>query len=217
MKTIYKNIILLLAVTTVFAGCEKDPDPVSTVVDVSYPTVELKGPEFVYIPIGGTFTDEGAILTDDVSGAQSDITATSSEVDPTTPGLYAVTYEAANANGFLASATRNVLVLDYTPAPGLTVSLAGPWLREATGVEAIWHEMQPGLYIISYAGGVSSTPVYAIQTSDNVVDIPAQTTIGGLALEGIDETLEFSETDTTITYKLIAQGFGAGDRTFVKQ
>jgi hypothetical protein len=177
----------------------------------------LIGPTHVHIPIGGSYTDDGATLTDDITGAQSQITATSSDVDNTTPGLYQMTYEAANANGFRTAVIRTILVLDYTPAAGLTVNLEGPWVRTATGIEAYWNKMQTGLYIIDYAGGVTSTPVYVVQTSDNTVDIPPQTTFNGLPIEGTDEALTYTATDTTVAYRLMAAGFGTGLRTFVKQ
>lgn len=216
MKTANKLVTALFVVAIAASGCKKDIEPVSKVVEVTYPSVELIGPAHVLIPVGGSYTDEGATLTDDISGQQSTIMASASEVDPSTPGLYAMTYEAANSNGFRATATRSVLVLDYTPTPGLTVNLAGEWLREATGVSAIWTEMAQGLYIIDYAGGVTATPVYAIQTADDAIDIPVQTTWGGLALEGTDEALDYTS-DTTVTYRIMASGFGTGLRTFVKQ
>src|SRR5687767_10764907 len=112
MKNKLNYIATVFALAVIFAGCEKDIEPVSKVVEVSYPDITLNGSKYVHIPVGGSFTDEGAVLTDDISGATSQITATESSVDPTTPGLYPVTYSAANANGFITEVTRVVLVLD---------------------------------------------------------------------------------------------------------
>ena len=221
MKNAMKYIAALLILGVVFTGCEKDPDPVSEVKDVTFPTIELKGPQAVQIPVGGTYDDEGATLTDDITGEVSDVTSTSTNLDPSTPGLYEMTYESQNANGFRTSVVRYVVVLDYTPAPDLTIDLSGPWLREATGVSAIWNKAATGLYVIQAVGGVSQTPAYIIQTSDSTVDIPVQTIfetgVGPLEMEGVAEDLNIAPGDTTVTYTLLAEGFGAAPRTFVKQ
>jgi hypothetical protein len=218
-----KLVILFSVVAVAFTACENDnaPNPEVTtsskVVTVSYPTITLNGNEFVHIPVGGTFVDSGATLIDDVTGAVSQITATSSELDNTTPGLYAVLYEAKNANGFLTTATRTVLVLDYTPPATLdpNFNIEGYYLRAATGVLCHIVRMDNGLYINDHIGGSTPVPGYFVMPDTVSFDIPPQVT-SGLQLSGNSEVFNPGP-PITLQYKLAASGFGTGNRIFVKQ
>jgi hypothetical protein len=216
MKTFNKYFVSLLVLAIAISGCKKDPDPVSTVVEVTYPQIVLNGPPAILIPVGGSYTDEGATLTDDITGEVSQITATSNDLDASTPGMYAMTYEAANANGFRTSVVRNILVLDYTPVSGLTVDLSGEWVRLATGVSVFYTKVAEGLYVLDKIGGSTLVPAYMLQLSDTQIDIPVQTSLDGLIVEGTDEELTITPTDTTIAYKVVAEGFGTSLRTFQK-
>src|SRR4051812_38278444 len=115
MKNKTKNIkvaIAILALTILMvSSCKKIEDQYpSKTVKVTYPGIALKGDAAVSITPGAAYTDAGATLTDDITGAVSDIVATDNPVDVNTPGLYMVTYEAANANGFKTIVQRPVLV-----------------------------------------------------------------------------------------------------------
>src|SRR5258708_3180604 len=92
--------LLILIILVIFTSCKKEVKNVSQVVNVTYPKIVLKGPAYVHLPVGGSYSDEGATLTDDISGAVSQISATQSYVDFSTPGLYPIKYVAANKNGF---------------------------------------------------------------------------------------------------------------------
>lgn len=214
-----KSIIIILMAVASFSACKKDPAVVSTVVTVSYPTVTLNGADFIHIPVGGTFVDQGATLIDDITGASSQVSATESELDVTTPGLYAVKYIAANANGFRTQATRGVLVLDYTPPVGLdpAFDISGDYLRAATGVVAKLIRMDNGLYIFDHVGGSTAVPVYMLTPDTTSIDVPLQTTYNGLSVECTNEVLTTNPPPITFRYKVAASGFGTSTRTFVKQ
>lgn len=216
MKT-NKFLILILILAVAIGGCKKKIDPVSKIVDVTYPTIVLNGPSLIYIHVGGSYADEGATLTDDVTGDVTQITATSSELDPSSPGLYAMKYEAANSNGFRTEVDRIVLVLDYTPAVGLdpNLNLGGDWLR-SNGAPLTYTRVDNGLYVIDKIGGSTAVPVYLITPTNTTIDIPLQTTIGGLQADCLNETIDMSGGDTTITYNVDASGFGTQLRTFTK-
>src|SRR5688572_4925725 len=102
--------IIMLAGVLFFAGCKKEETAdISKTVKVSYPTINLIGPAFVHISVGEAYTDQGATLVDDVSGASTNLTAADAvenTVDINTPGIYIVRYVAANENGFEAEGLR---------------------------------------------------------------------------------------------------------------
>lgn len=209
------NILILFAIV-LFAGCKKDPEVVSKVVPVTYPTINLIGDEFVWIPIGGSYTDQGATLIDDISGASSSIAATSNDVDNTQPGIYSVVFEAANANGFKTTVERKILVLDYTPAVGLTLDLSGLWLR-TNGIPVNYIQMAPGLYILdNFAGSSLVLPAYLITPDNSTIDIPSQRTIGGEIIDCLNETLD-TNVPYQITYVVDNPNFGTSTRVFNKQ
>lgn len=211
-----KSIIALLLPLFIISACKKEPDVVSKVVTVSYPTINLTGSPYIHIPVGGNYADEGATLIDDVTGAQSHITATENDVDASTPGIYAMHYVAANANGFKTEAIRTVLVLDYTPAPGITINLSGLWQR-TNGIYVNLIEMDTGLYIIdNFAGSTLVYPAYMITPDNTSISVPAQTAFG-LDLDCTGEALNISPPDTSFSYVVNASGFGTATRTFVKQ
>ena len=113
-----KKYILLIAIVIgiVFNACKKeDTDNVSKVAKVSYPLITLKGPaadSIVFVTIGGTYSDAGATLTDDITGANSDLTGNVGEIDFSTPGVYYVNFSASNSNGFETSKSRVIVVYD---------------------------------------------------------------------------------------------------------
>jgi Domain of unknown function (DUF5011) len=214
-----KLFILILATGFVISSCNKDHEVVSTVVEVTYPTINVNGSEFIHLPINGTYTELGATLIDDISGAQSQIQPVANDLDVTTQGIYSVTYEAANTNGFRTEVKRKILVLDYTAPVGLdpNFDISGNYLRAATGVIARLIKLDNGLYISDHIGGTSAIAGYIVTPDTTSIDLPAQYTDGEL-LEGINETFDNSDpAHTTFSYKIIAETFGTSTRTFVKQ
>jgi len=219
-----KLLILITASLFTLSACESDnaPNPTvngsSKVVSVSYPEVVLIGPQFIYIPVGGTYVEENATLIDDVTGGSSTIGPSLSELDVNAEGFYEIRYEAANANGFLASASRYVLVLNWTPPAGLdpNYDISGDYLRAATGVISHVIKVDNGLYITSHVGGSTPVPAYLTTPDELSMDIPQQTTIGGLSISSNSEIF-VPGPPIEFTYRLTASGFGTGPRTFVRQ
>jgi hypothetical protein len=113
-----KNNIYLVLFLLFIVSCKKeDTLNVSTIVDVSFPLITLHGnpaDTIIFVPLGGTYSESGATLTDDITQAQSTLTPESNEVNANTTGVYYVTYRASNANGFESIKKRIVVV--YNPA-----------------------------------------------------------------------------------------------------
>ena len=100
------------ATTTATTTTSNTPPP-----DTTPPTITLNGNSEVTLIIGDQYTDEGATATDETDGdLTGSIVVGGGTVDTTTPGTYTVTYEATDAAGNTATATRTVIV-EAPPPP----------------------------------------------------------------------------------------------------
>ena len=207
-----RNKILLLAAFTMMlaVSCSKTTDDVSTIVDVSFPTIELKGPEIVRLSVGATYTDQGAELTDDITGEVSDIDPVSDNVNTATPGLYFVQYSAANANGFETVAVRYVAVTNVSGTP----DISGTYNRAATGLNAVITKVGEGVYKVQNPGGSAGADdviVYFVETSPGVYVAPPQpTTVGTMSVN------EIVITPIGASWKVDNPGYNPNTRTFTR-
>ena len=135
--------MIALALFTVAIGCKKRIENVSEVVTASYPDVTVNGPQFVSIPVGGTFVDAGSSAEDMVTGETSlQPISVTNDIDPTTPGFYTVQYTYKNMYGYISTATRFVLVTDISD----TVDYSGLYLRTANNAPMNVNKVATGLY-----------------------------------------------------------------------
>lgn len=77
-------------------------------IDTEPPTIELNGADTVYMSVGNSYTEEGAVATNQ-DGSEVDVTIDDSGLDTTEAGTYEVIYSATNDNG-TSTATRVVIV-----------------------------------------------------------------------------------------------------------
>lgn len=101
-------MLLALGVITL-ASCDKDTEGLSRIT--TYAVLEMNGESFVKVNVGGSFNDPGCVATmggEDVT----DQIQVSSNVDTSKPGFYNVNYVVYNDDGFPASASRTVMVVD---------------------------------------------------------------------------------------------------------
>lgn len=107
-KNIIYAMLLALGVITL-ASCDKDTEGLSRIT--TYAVLEMNGESFVKVNVGGSFNDPGCVATmggEDVS----DQIQVNSNVDTSKPGFYNVNYVVYNDDGFPASASRTVMVVD---------------------------------------------------------------------------------------------------------
>ncbi|MBL7746197.1 MAG: DUF5011 domain-containing protein [Chitinophagaceae bacterium] len=212
MKQINKLLIVFAIPLLFITGCKKETTAdVSRSVKVSYPEIILNGEDLIIIPVGTTYTDAGAKLKDDISGAITDIQPVSSTVNTAQPGLYLVTFRAVNANGFETTATRLVAVTSVSSA----VNRQGTYLRTATGVNCYITKLAEGVYEIKNPGGFAGSPnttVIMVETALNVYVCPPQPTDFGTM-----SVININFNATGVTWNVINPGFGTGTRTFIKQ
>jgi hypothetical protein len=81
----------------------------STVTDTVAPVITLNGDATTTITTGGTYTEAGATVTDNIDTGL--IASVHGTVDTTTVGVYMITYTATDAAGNTALATREVDVI----------------------------------------------------------------------------------------------------------
>jgi Domain of unknown function (DUF5011) len=220
-----KVIIYLCTVTLALTiGCtKKNPEVVSKVVNVTAPTITLKGSPLVFVQKGGTYVDSGAVLTDDISGLKSDITPDFNKVDVDKEGWYEVNYKAANSNGFTANVSRFVLVKDYTPSPSLSgnVDLKGTYARTSNGILVNMTKAADGLYLNDNIAGSSLVfPAYIVLVNDSTIDVPLQkyNLVTGKDEIDFDDDLLYQKTNPyAFSFVVLNPSFGTSTRKFVKQ
>ncbi|KAA5828141.1 DUF5011 domain-containing protein [Algibacter amylolyticus] len=107
-KKMKKFIIVILVITGTFLSCSVDSTGDVSTVTV-FPELSINGDAIVYSELGQPFNDPGANAS--VAGAAVGFD-TESDIDVNTPGFYTVSYSTENADGFLASASRTVIVYE---------------------------------------------------------------------------------------------------------
>ncbi len=210
-----KLIIFTIALGLItFAGCKKrDTDDISTVVDVTHPSIELNGDKFITLPVGGSYTDEGAVATDDISGATSSIMAESSNLDPSTPGMYYMLYTTQNANGYITNVVRYIGVTAYNDA----VDMSGTYVRTANGVEVEVSKVAPSMYKNADMGGAGLTDaLYFVIINDTTIAAGPQFSESlNAEIQTASERLSLDD-PFTFRYALGAPGYGTAVRIFQK-
>ena len=208
----YIKIVTPIIAIFFLASCEKETTAdVSRTVKVTYPTITIKGDQLVILPVGGTFSDAGATLLDDISGASTSIQATKGTVNTAVPGLYVLTYAASNANGFEASASRLIAVTSINNP----IDRSGTYKRTATGVNAVITKVANGVYRVKNPGGAGvgeNLVVYFVETALNTYVAPTQPTA-----DGPTSVTNINFTATGATWNVVNSGYGTALRTFVKQ
>lgn len=134
-------MIFLAVIALAAAGlpsCDKDTTAGLTRITY-YPVLTILGDEVATVNKGEAYSDPGVYAELNGEDVSDDVVATSN-VDPSTCGLYTVSYKITNADGFSATATRTVIVGDAAIAADIsgTYAVTDASYREvlATGVTA---------------------------------------------------------------------------------
>ena len=212
MRKRYITVQWLLGILLLAASCKKETtDDVSSIVKVSYPTIELIGEPFQIVPLGGTYNEQGATLTDDITGESSTIQPTDGSVNTSEPGLYVLSYSASNANGFETVASRVVAV----PGTSSGIDWSGNYLRTLTGITATVTKLEDGVYEVLNPGGAgvgTGTIVYFVEVSPDVFVAPPQPTDAGTM-----EVTDIAFNESGAEWRVLNATYGTALRIFVKQ
>lgn len=209
----------MLATTLVVSSCKKEK---STTIVVPVPTIsmEILGPKVISLSVGSSFVDSyGANFHNEDGGIDFIASPTSSNLDLSTPGFYSLTYLSKTKYGYMAKASRLVLVTSISP----TKNYSGIYARTANSQTVTIAKTGTGLYTTDNIGGVAANPDYVFPVyfgliNDSVVVIPSQTgsVIGDFKSLG-NGKLIITAIDTSFQWKLDGSAFGTSLRTFVKQ
>jgi hypothetical protein len=148
------------------ASCNEE-DPIGSEITY-YADVQLIGSRTIAIVEGETFNDPGAISS--INGEAADYTVMGT-VNVNVPGIYKLTYETINAEGFPNSATRTVVVLSSAPS---IYDLSGNWTR-SNGSPAEVVKISDREYTHNNAGGVTGANQLRVtfyNIDDNLLYIP---------------------------------------------
>lgn len=80
------------------------------VVDMSKPIIELKGNSEVYVLLGGSYVEEGYIVTDNYDTNIKDSVVVNSNVNTNKVGEYQIEYKATDSSGNESVAIRKIIV-----------------------------------------------------------------------------------------------------------
>ncbi len=158
------KIIFLMVFVLAIAGLSScDDETTAGFTEITYyPTLELLGEPSVIAPLGQNYVDAGVkaeLLGEDVT----DQVVINSSVDTNVGGVYSVSYEIINVDGYSRKTSRTVYVADPTPsviATGMhTVSSGTHRLRlgvrtDYSGYDILILQTAPGeFYISDFLGG----------------------------------------------------------------
>ena len=184
--------------------------PGPTDADVTAPVITMIGQQSVSLDAGDAYSDAGATCADDRDGSIPP--AADSNVDPSSPGTYRVTYSCADAAGNQAAAVTRTVVVGLPPdttAPVITmigqqsVSLdAGDAYSDAgatcaddrdgsipPAADSNVDPSSPGTYRVTYSCADAAGNQAAAVTRTVVVGLPPDTTGGETTAYSVDPSL----------------------------
>jgi hypothetical protein len=218
-KYIYYLIITIFSM--ILASCNKDsfnypPGTVGISKITTYAIITVTGPDYVPVPVGGTFTDPGVTAK---TGTVDVKVVTTGSVNTDAAGVYLLTYTATNSDGFSVTANRYVVVY-ATDATAQANDFSGNYARSTNGSIAVWTKIAPGVYTVFNPGGAPGTSltVVVFNPSGYNVFIPPQIAGGSPTSSSNESTTPGATPGTLAQYKMeiVNPGYGPAIRTFDK-
>jgi hypothetical protein len=213
------SAFIIIALIFGFVSCKKDEihntDTKVGISDVTFfPTLMLKGDQYMAVPLNGTFTDPGVEAKE---GTTTIKYTTTGSVNTTATGVYQLTYSAVNKDGFSASTNRWVAVYS-TDASAAANDFSGTYLRAATGVNSFWTKLAPGVYKVDNPGAAASgagLSLIVFNPTGLTIHAPSQKTNDGNTSSTSNETYTLSPAKYSWVFN--NPGYGTSSRTFTKQ
>jgi len=139
------------------------------VVDGIVPTIALNGANTITIPVGGTFSDPKAVVSDNVDTDKT--ISGAGNVDTATAGSYTLTYSAVDVGGNVAADVSRTVVVNALPVVNglptatVTAGVAYSYTLNATDAEgdALTYSLSnaPNWLTLSAFGVLSGSPAEA--------------------------------------------------------
>ncbi|MBO7454901.1 MAG: DUF5012 domain-containing protein [Paludibacteraceae bacterium] len=226
MKKSILFIATLALLTLGFSSCEKQSAGLTQIT--YYAEIILEGESTMIVAKGSEFVDPGFTATmkgEDVT----DKVEINSNVDTSTSGVYSVVYSIVNADGFPASATRTVIVLDLSsaiegfwacsPASHRTNTNTGADVAYGASFEILILDNGDGTYFVDdllagwYAQRAGYGDLYAMQATISIADDGAITLENsyvpgwGDAADALSADSKYDAGAKTITYTVTYAGY----------
>ncbi len=215
----YSKIFIPLLFLLVLAGCAKKEtfDNTAEKVGISrvinFPIVSLKGERYVFVAAGEAYTEAGV----NAKVGEEDVPfTTDGAVNTNTPGVYTLTYTAANSDGFTSSVVRTVAVYS-TDASAEANDFSGSYARQPNLSVAVWTKKAPGVYSVFNPGGAPGTnlTVIVFNATGNTIKIPLQQTNDGNQTTSAEEVYTPGN-PAAFSWKIVNPGYGTALRNFIK-
>lgn len=105
----YKSLFALAFAAVAFVGCDKETEGVTGTT--YYPVLTIEGEQTMIVDKGSSFVDPGCSALLEGEDVTSQVVV-NSNVDTEKSGIYSVSYQVTNADGFPSTVKRRVIVLD---------------------------------------------------------------------------------------------------------
>ncbi|NOT38571.1 MAG: DUF5011 domain-containing protein [Saprospiraceae bacterium] len=203
---VFSSIILTFS----FFSCEKVEENVSRIT--YYPIITLKGEQWNTVDVNGTYTDPGVEAKEGDKVIPVEIGG--DVVNTNIPGVYTITYTAANSDGYTTTSYRYVGVIDPS-VKGKDMS--GSYRRNAgaMGVSVVTR-ISEAFYKSDNVGGIAAggpaTTVFFYHYKDDKLGVPLQ------LVAGSPFSCDNSTVQLGVSYKWIVRnsGYGTALRSFIK-
>ncbi len=146
------------------------------------PTIQILGKNPAQIPVGSTYMDLGAFVTDNITRDVNYSTQGTGSIDTSKPGQFTITYTAVDHAGNTSVAKRTVIVYDPLKGPPIdpsTIPIAVPVLPTVAVPETPADTSTPATTpIVPQADNISSsssTPDSVVPTAPPDTSSPATT------------------------------------------
>jgi Domain of unknown function (DUF5011) len=217
MKISFSSVVVILLIVSGAISCNKydfnyPPDMVGESTVVYYPIIVTNATNDTrvqYINKGDSYVDSGATAT--LNNIPSPYT-TDGKVDPSTPGVYVLTYTAANPQGFTATDFRTVVVMDNDIAAN---DFSGTYTRSSNGSTSTWTLLSPGIYSLENPSGnvgYDGDFVILVNYSGTKFAIPYQKS----DVYGLPSSANAAWSVVGSAYSYIFVSFGSNTRSFSK-
>ena len=112
-----KKLLICLAAVTFFSSCENDNETSGLSAITNYPVITVTGDEVMFVPVGGTFNDPGAVALEGENEIPTVVTAEGqyrgeNTLNTNVADIYNISYTATNQDGFNGTETRQVVVYE---------------------------------------------------------------------------------------------------------
>ena len=226
MKKSIICLVALFALALGFTSCEKESAGLTSIT--YFAEIVLEGDATMVVDKGSEFVDPGFTATmkgEDVT----DKVEVNSNVDTSTSGVYSVVYSIVNADGFPASATRTVIVLDLSsaiegfwacsPASHRTNTNTGADVAYGASFEILIIDNGDGTYFVDdllagwYAQRAGYGDSYAMQAiisiaDDGAITLESSNVPGwGDAADALSADSKYDAGAKTITYTVTYAGY----------